>query len=156
MTLTNENPQLVSRILFGFFHSFRNLKFDNTFKENFGIDSFLEVNLTNESLDIQLPQNLTDIINQCLVKCQKYSATPQAEPEFERFIELVKAYRCFFGAIGPVFKDKELIESIDQQQDQFMPTLVPEKVIAESESEEQLKTKQAVTREISIEDRVAA
>lgn len=63
MTLTNENPELVCRVLFGFFNSFRGMLFDEDFKERFGVDTFLEVNLTNEIIDIQLPQNLIDIAN---------------------------------------------------------------------------------------------
>jgi len=50
--LSNENPELACRVLFGFFNSFRGILFNEDFKEQFGIDSFLEVNLTNEIIDI--------------------------------------------------------------------------------------------------------
>lgn len=55
MTLDNDNPDLVCRVLFGFFNSFRGMVFDDDFKERFGVDTFLEVNLTNENKDIELP-----------------------------------------------------------------------------------------------------
>jgi hypothetical protein len=63
ITLTNDNPELVCRVLFGFFNSFRQLAFNESFKETFSIDTFLELNITNETLDIQLPPNLVDIAN---------------------------------------------------------------------------------------------
>jgi adenylate kinase family enzyme len=69
MTLTNEQPELVSRVLFGFFHSFKNICFDDEFKKMFDIDSFLEVNLSGESASIQLPQNIVTVMNRCLLKC---------------------------------------------------------------------------------------
>jgi len=125
LTLTNENPELISRILFGFFNSFRNLAFDQTFKEKFGIDQFVEINLTNEDSEVFLPPNLTEIMNQCLLKCIKYPATPQSEPEFTRFVELVSKYRRFFGT--PFVRDEhrnEILESLEAQKHQFLPSIL--------------------------------
>ena len=125
LTLTNENPELISRILFGFFNSFRNLAFDQTFKEKFGIDTFVEVNLTNEDTEVFLPPNLTEIMNQCLLKCIKYPATPASEPEFTKFVDLVNKYRRFFGT--PFVKDEhrtEILESLESQKHQFLPSFI--------------------------------
>jgi hypothetical protein len=41
--------------------------------EEYDINSILELNFSNESADIQLPQNIVDCINQCLLKCEKYN-----------------------------------------------------------------------------------
>ena len=98
MTLNKEQPEVASRVIFGFFHSFKNICFNDEFKKMFDIDTFLEVNMSGETKDIMLPQNIIDVMNSCLVKCQKYQSTPKHETEFVRFVELIQAYRNFYGA----------------------------------------------------------
>jgi hypothetical protein len=52
LTLTNENPDLIARVLFGFFNSYRGMTFDEGFKERFGLDHFLKLNLASENPNI--------------------------------------------------------------------------------------------------------
>lgn len=122
MTLTSENPELACRVIFGFFNSFRGASFDKAFSEKFEIDQFIHVNLASESGDIELPSNLVRAADACLVKCQKYPATPQREPEFEAFCDLVDKYRAFFGRPqrGKA-SDDEMIDSLKEQMHNFMP-----------------------------------
>ena len=52
ITLANEDPDLVCRVLFGFYNSYRDLAFDNSFKSKFGIDQYLELDLSNQNPNI--------------------------------------------------------------------------------------------------------
>jgi hypothetical protein len=49
ITLVNSDPDLVCRVLFGFFNSYRDFTFDSNFKRKFGIDSYLELDLSNNN-----------------------------------------------------------------------------------------------------------
>ena len=72
LTLSNENPELVARVLFGFFNSYKGMSFDNSFKKRFGLDHYLELDFAQENPDVQLPKNLFDSINQCLLRSLAY------------------------------------------------------------------------------------
>ena len=63
LTLSNENPELVARVLFGFFNSYKGMLFDNSFKKRFGLDHYLELDFAQENPEVQLPKNLVDTIN---------------------------------------------------------------------------------------------
>lgn len=70
VVLANSDPNLNCRVLFGFFNSFLNQSFDNKFKSKYGIDQYLELDLTSHNPDIQLPLNLVKACNDCLLKSQ--------------------------------------------------------------------------------------
>jgi len=72
LTLSNENPELVARVLFGFFNSYKGMSFDNGFKSRFGIDHYLEIDFAFENPDVYLPKNLVDTINKCLLRSLAY------------------------------------------------------------------------------------
>ena len=76
ITLSNSDPDLACRVLFGFFNSYRDLVFDNSFKQRFGIDQYLELDLTNQNPNIQLPSNIVKAVNDCLLKAAQSQATP--------------------------------------------------------------------------------
>lgn len=93
------DPGIALRVVFGFFNSFKNIRFDEEFLRSNDLDECVKVNLTNDDKDVQLPKNLAQAMIECLKVSQKYQATPQEEPEFTRLIALLEKYRAFFGAL---------------------------------------------------------
>lgn len=47
-----DNPLVACRVIFGFFNSFKNVKFDAKFLESYSATNYLSLNLTNECPDI--------------------------------------------------------------------------------------------------------
>lgn len=79
------------------------MKFDQSFKHKFGIDQFLNVDFTSESLDIEMPNNLYKSALDCLEKCRDTKGLPDSDKVFDRFLELLNGYRAFFGGqVGKV------------------------------------------------------
>lgn len=94
LTLSAENPSLVCRVIFGMFSSYKK----TTFETKKRLDKIVEINFTNECLDILLPQNIVDIANQCLQICNQHpNQTPPHDKIFDRFLELIQTYQAYFG-----------------------------------------------------------
>jgi hypothetical protein len=55
ITLPNKDPDLVSRVLFGFFNSYSDTLFDNQFKKNFTFDRYFPLDMTNQNNEVMLP-----------------------------------------------------------------------------------------------------
>lgn len=69
-TLTNEDPSLLARVLVSFYKSYKGLRLDPTDPRNLkqlGLDEIIQVPMTLEDPNIELPYN----IQMCLDKCLK-------------------------------------------------------------------------------------
>ena len=67
MTISNEDPERVVKILMLFFRQFNSIKFDESFLSK-GFDSILPVNLTIEHEDLQMPANVENAFKSALEK----------------------------------------------------------------------------------------
>ena len=52
ITLTNNDPDLACRVLFGFFNSYKDLLFDNAFKKKFSIDRYMTLDMASHNSDV--------------------------------------------------------------------------------------------------------
>ena len=93
ITMSNEHPERLAKILILFCQQFKSFKFDSSFEEEFGFDKMVKVNFTTEEHeDLQLPQN----IQQTLTKCLASQETKQLDKSIDEFCRLMKLYRAFF------------------------------------------------------------
>lgn len=101
MTISNEDPERVVKILMLFFRQFNSVKFDESFL-NKGFDSILPVNLTIEHEDLQMPTNIENAFKSALDKV----VSDGAEIHISKFCKSIDLYRQVFGAIpSPMTED---------------------------------------------------
>lgn len=89
ITLGNDNPMLATKIICSYYHSYKNIAFDDHFLENFDLDAYLKVNITQDNKHIMIPKNLEQAVNSCLKVCSKFTGTPSDEPEFDNLVNLI-------------------------------------------------------------------
>ena len=139
ITLSNTDPDLVCRVLFGFFNSYRDYCFDNQFKRKFGIDQYLELDISNQNAMIQLPSNIVKAINDCLLKSQSSNVTPQPAKEFEHFVNLIKAYREYFGGSGWSLDASKRAGNFDKLQMKFTQFMTGQGTVKPSQIRREVK-----------------
>ena len=73
------------------------MSFNSQFLEKFNLDDFLHINFTDEKQEVMMPQNLVQVAGDCLYKCLSSQGLPHEEELlFQKFLQLVQAYRSFF------------------------------------------------------------
>ena len=105
LTLDHTDPSLISRVILSFFAHYRGFKFDKDFIEEFGLDKVIPLNMTGESIDIELPHNLVEQAKKCVEICSYKNTTPGPNPAFDQLIYLLNVYRGFFGQTQPSGKE---------------------------------------------------
>ena len=66
LTMSNENPERLAKILVLFFQQFKGTQFTNHFAEEFGFDNLLKVRFTLEHEDLELPPKLEKCLHQAV------------------------------------------------------------------------------------------
>ena len=94
ITMSNEHPERLAKILVLFCQQFKGFTFDESFEREFGFDSMIKANFTmEEHQDVQLPRNIEATLKECL----NSPDTKQLDSPIEEFCRLMQLYRTFFA-----------------------------------------------------------
>ena len=99
LTISNEDPERIVKILTLFFKQFKEVKLDNSLLRS-GFDQVMPISLTVEDELFQLPSQIEKLASQIIDK-----GLPDSEPQIASFCKTVDVYRQVFGLAQPSSSD---------------------------------------------------
>ena len=93
LTMANDNPERLIKLLVLFFQQFKGARFDESFKDQYGFDDIIKFGFTLEHQDLELPPKLEKLLRQAL----NTSDLSQAESHFREICRLISLYRGLFS-----------------------------------------------------------
>lgn len=93
LTIQNDDPDRLAKILVLFFQQFKGTQFNDSFTEDLGFDNLIKVRFTMEHEDLELPPKLKKILKQAI----NSQSVAEVDSHIEEVVRLINLYRSLFG-----------------------------------------------------------